>query len=255
MTRKQNDIVDKVRKSLIQWNEYPSIPETQSVRKKAYLLLGILEKEMDVMALSASEIGEILSLKFRRKISRQAVRGALIPMIGTDVESKERKSGVVEYSLLRNQKKLLGFDAITRDVAFIAKDIVIPPELFTHSKGYIKKVVNQINGCYRNDWCDASATMIRRLFETLIIEKYEEKKLEDSLKDTNGDYYKLHKLISILINDNRIKLSSSTKTYLSKVKLFGDTGAHARRINIRQHDIKKYTDEIRLCAEELASEL
>jgi hypothetical protein len=47
---------------------------------------------------------------------------------------------------------------------------VLPFSVVRGSRGYIEKVVNQVNGCYENGWFDACAVMIRRLVETLIIE-------------------------------------------------------------------------------------
>ncbi|WP_208543899.1 hypothetical protein [Paenibacillus protaetiae] len=50
--------------------------------------------------------------------------------------------------------------------------LVFSQSLVKHTRGYIEKVVNQINGTYEQGWYDACAVMIRRVIETLIIEAF-----------------------------------------------------------------------------------
>ena len=66
---------------------------------------------------------------------------------------------------------------------------------------------------------------------------------------------KLNALINRAINEKGIKMSSQTKQHLPKIKLFGDTAAHSRKIILKKHDIDQYKDEIRLSAEDLVSEI
>ena len=54
-----------------------------------------------------------------------------------------------------------------------ASDAVLPVELFAGTRGYIERVVDQINKAYDAELWDCSAVMCRRLLETLIIEMYE----------------------------------------------------------------------------------
>jgi len=44
----------------------------------------------------------------------------------------------------------------------------------------------QINGCFENGWHDASAVMIRRLLETLIIEVFEYYKIASRIQNSAG---------------------------------------------------------------------
>lgn len=52
-------------------------------------------------------------------------------------------------------------------------DPVISASLFQNAKGYILKVVVQLNASYHYSLFDCCAVMCRRLLETLIIEAYE----------------------------------------------------------------------------------
>ncbi|GEM_PF-1082724 len=247
-------IVNQVQTARIDWSKYPSLNGYTTYREKAYLLLYVISNELGEKSLTASEIARILSKKFRKTTSHQAIRAALNPRIGDEVDTEQRPNGEIAYSILPSGVQSLGITKEEANEKFSDGEIIVPFEIVMNCKDYIKKVVFQINGCYRDSYFDACAVMIRRFFETLIIEIYESKKLESNIKDTEGNYYKLNKLIKEIINENKIHLSSQTKNHLTKIKLFGDTGAHARKINLKKIDIKGQKEDIRLSAEELVNE-
>ena len=249
------ELIQKLNANKIDWSKYPSIKGFEQNKLRAYFILHVLEVEFGIKQLSASEIATILTTKFKKTTTSQAIRGALDPFLGDEVEVRQREDGVTVYSLLPPAQKIIGVDNPSINLLFSPKEIVIPLEIFDETKDYIKKVAIQINGCYRDKYYDASSTMLRRLFETLIIEIYENKKIEDRIKDADGQFLKLNALINRAINEKGIKMSSQTKQHLPKIKLFGDTAAHSRKIILKKHDIDQYKDEIRLSAEDLVSEI
>ena len=238
-------------KNKINWAKYPSIKTCPTNKEKAYLVLHIMAEEFGVVGLSASELAYLLSKKFRKTTSPQAIRTALTPQIGETVEIHEIMGGIISYSLLPKALQILGVGKALVPKEFVAQDIIIPFELVEEAKNYLKKVVFQINGCYRDGYYDACYVMVRRFFETLIIEIYETKKSNKKIQDVEGNYLPLSKLIGVIINDKKITPSKHTKAHLSKIKLFGDAGAHARKIILKKIDLDRYRDEIRLCAEDL----
>jgi len=60
--------------------------------------------------------------------------------------------------------------------------------LVKDTRSYIERIVHQINGSYHRGWYDASAVMIRRLIETLIIEVFEARGIAHKIKDSRGDF-------------------------------------------------------------------
>ena len=48
-------------------------------------------------------------------------------------------------------------------------------EVVRNTRGYLEKMVTQINGCYEHQWYDASSVMIRKLAECLIFLVYDHK--------------------------------------------------------------------------------
>ena len=117
---------------------------------------------------------------------------------------------------------------------------VIDPSLVAGTRGYLEKVVDQINGTYENGWYDACAVMLRRFVETLIIETYIAKNKESVIKKTDGDFYSLKRLIDEACKGDNLNLSRDTKDILRKLKKLGDRSAHNRRFIAR----RSYFDEL-----------
>lgn len=120
-------------------------------------------------------------------------------------------------------------------------------------RGYLERVVNQVNGAYEHGWYDACAVMLRRLIETLIIEAFEENGIANNIKNSNGDYLYLSDLIDRTLNESAWGLGRNAKKALPKLKDVGDQSAHSRRFNANRDDIEKLLTEIRTVVQELIS--
>jgi hypothetical protein len=131
------------------------------------------------------------------------------------------------------------------------KSIVLPQILFHSTRGYLEKVVYQINCCYENTCYDACSVMIRRLIEILIIEVYEHHSLEQKIKDNAGEFFLLEELTNRFLAEPSWNLSRNTKQGIKMMKHIGDLSAHSRRYNANRHDLDKIIGDIRIIAEEL----
>jgi len=138
-----------------------------------------------------------------------------------------------------------------KEVTPSLKDTVLPHSLFRQTRGYIEKIVYQINITYDKTCYDACAVMIRRLIETLIIESFENYKIENKIINSSGNFAELEKLINTTISESVWNLSRNTKKGLKNLKKLGDLSAHSRRFNAQRTDIDKLTDDLRVVAEEL----
>jgi hypothetical protein len=128
---------------------------------------------------------------------------------------------------------------------------VLPRALFTKTRGYIERVVDQINGCYENGWFDGCAVMMRRLLETLIIESFEAHNLAHKIKDNKtGDFLYLSDLISKAFQEPSWNLGRNTKRALPNLKSIGDQSAHSRRYNAHREDIDKLSADFRTVCQE-----
>ncbi len=132
-------------------------------------------------------------------------------------------------------------------------DSVVMFSLVRNTRGYIERVVHQINGAYANGWYDACAVMIRRLVETLIIESFEKHGLSDKIKGTTGDFLFLRDLITVTLAETTWNLSRNTKQALPRLKDVGDLSAHSRRYIAQRKDIDKLVQDLRVVVQELVT--
>lgn len=130
-------------------------------------------------------------------------------------------------------------------------DPVVLFSLVRNTRGYIERVVHQINGAYASGWYDACAVMIRRLIETLIIECFEKHGISAKIKGTTGDFLFLRDLITVTLSETSWNLSRNTKQALPHLKDVGDLSAHSRRYVAQRKDIDKLVQDLRVVVQEL----
>lgn len=135
--------------------------------------------------------------------------------------------------------------------ALSTSEMVFPHSLVKNTRGYIERITHQINGSYESGWYDACAVMLRRLIETLIIETFEYHKLEDKIKNSDGNYLFLKDLISITLNESSWTLGRDAKRALPRLKDIGDKSAHSRRFIAHRADIDKVIPDLRVVVQEL----
>jgi hypothetical protein len=133
-----------------------------------------------------------------------------------------------------------------------SNEFILSSAMVRGTRGYIERLVNQINGCYEHGWFDGCAVMMRRLMETLIIECFEKHNVADSVKNpATGDFLYLGELVPKMIREKSWNLGRTTKKALPKLKDIGDKSAHSRRFNANREDIDKISGDFRDVCQEL----
>jgi hypothetical protein len=131
------------------------------------------------------------------------------------------------------------------------RDSVIPQDVVVGTRGYIERVVEQVNKSFDAQLYDCTAVMCRRLLETLIVEVYESKGRALDIKAADGNFLMLSGLLDRLEKDSSIHVSRNGLAGLKAFKTLGDLSAHNRRFNARQSDIERIRDGLRVSVEEL----
>lgn len=134
---------------------------------------------------------------------------------------------------------------------FVPNGDLFPLEIISGTRGYIEEIGKQANGCFEKGWYDASAVMIRRLLETLIIECFEKLEISDLIKGKDGNFLFLKDLIDIFLKVTKWNISRNSKIALPKLKEVGDLSAHSRRYIAKKPDMLNLQKEIRLVIQEL----
>lgn len=130
-------------------------------------------------------------------------------------------------------------------------DQVVETSLVDGTRGYIEKIVIQINGAYENGWYDACAVMLRKLTETLLIEAYVGKGIESKIRNKSNDFVSLEVMISRAASD--LNLGRDMEKILRELKILGDRSAHNRRFYARRENIERYLLDIQTMVQELTS--
>jgi len=127
---------------------------------------------------------------------------------------------------------------------------VLNPDLVENTRGYLERLVHQINGTYDFGFYDGTAVLSRRLMESLLIEVYiYEKRTEEIKKD--GAFFQLERLIAYVRQDTALTLGRNTAKTMTEVKQLGDTAAHDRVYTTQKADIDDARPKFRRLIQEL----
>lgn len=127
---------------------------------------------------------------------------------------------------------------------------VLDENLFLGKRGFLDKLIKQINNCYRNNCYDACAVLMRRTFEIVLILSYENLGIQHEIKDNNGDFMMLEKIVTNAVQNRTLQISRSRKEY-DQIRDLGNFAAHKIHFNTRKSDIDDIKQIYRVCLEEL----
>jgi hypothetical protein len=129
-------------------------------------------------------------------------------------------------------------------------DSVIPTDAVAGTRGYLERLIAQINASYDLGLYDACAVLCRRLMESLILEVYISQGRHAAVQN-NGVFVGLERLIGIICADVAVTLSRNTPGTMADVKTVGDTAAHDRVYITQQRDIDDVKIRYRRTIDEL----
>jgi len=130
----------------------------------------------------------------------------------------------------------------------------LPEPIWKNTRGYIEEVCRELNGTFNHAYYNASAVMLRRLLETLILEAYEHLGRDAEIKDGGGNYLMLSDLAERACGENGhrgLNLGRDSKKALKDVRSVGNWSAHARRFLAHSGDLAKFQAGVRLVVQEL----
>lgn len=223
-------------------------PDLRSVDRAAYLLWFVGRDEPAVGA----NVRDLCAIIERHGYPKQNV-SRMRELLAADTRvAKAGRYG--EFRLMPASRRELdiGFAEITSVRRRpVATDAVLPRALFSASRGYIVRVVDQLNASFDNGLYDCSAVMARRLLETLLIEVYEAKGRAGEIKGSDGHFFMFAGLLGFLERDTQLHPSRNTLKGLRSIKELGDLSAHNRRFMAQKDDIDRVRGGLRVAAGEL----
>lgn len=127
---------------------------------------------------------------------------------------------------------------------------IIDENKFCGKRAYLTRLIQQINSSYKNNCFDACAVLMRRLFEVLLVLSFQHHNIEDQIKDQNGNYVMLERIVSIAKNEKTLKLSRN-KDHYDTFRQVGNFSAHSITYTAGVKDIDDIKLDYRAMLEEL----
>ncbi len=143
------------------------------------------------------------------------------------------------------------FPTISRNEEVISYDTILPASLYKVNRGYIESLAKQINASHENNIFDGCAVLMRRLLEILLIHAYENLSIETCIKDSDGNYFLLEKIVKDAVSNSTLSLSRNTKVCLDKFRTLGNFSAHKIYYTCKPSYIEDVILEYRAIIEEL----
>jgi hypothetical protein len=125
---------------------------------------------------------------------------------------------------------------------------LISIEQFDETRGYLKRLVEEINGCFSAGYYDACLVMIRRIIETLIIECFESKNIESKIKNDSGNFVYLTEMLPVFFGEDKgawnLSRNNIQNTIKDLVLLKCHPAAHHRSYISRLSDIQRFESSL-----------
>ena len=135
--------------------------------------------------------------------------------------------------------------------SIVSDNELLDENKFCGKRKYIDHLILQINHCYANNCYDASAVLMRRLLEILLILSYQNLRIDDEIKTTDGSGYKmLDSIVKNAISNSTLSLSR-IKNELETIRKIGNFSAHGLTYSAGKNDIDSIKLNYRVLLEEL----
>lgn len=128
---------------------------------------------------------------------------------------------------------------------------LLDEEKFCNKRQYLDKLIHQINHCYSNNCYDATAVLMRRLLEILLIQAYIELGIDGEIKNSDDNGYKmLDGIVKNAVSNSTLALSR-IKNELNTIRKVGNFSAHGLTYTASKKDIDDIKLNYRVLIEEL----
>ncbi len=136
-------------------------------------------------------------------------------------------------------------------VTIVSNSALIDEEKFCNKRNYLDKLIYQINHSYENNCYDATAVLMRRLFEVLLVLSYQNMGIDNEIKDSSGKgYVMLESIVGNAKNNQTLKLSR-IKNEFDSFRMVGNFSAHNITYTAGKKDIDNIKLNYRVMLEEL----
>lgn len=229
--------------------EYKILTELESRNEieKAKFLCYYLVKERGIVNFSSKNISEIFIDAGFSKPNFSRLKSNLLK--SNNMKANLNSQFEFNTVTLEHLEKELGkywdnYDEI------ITYSEVLDEKKFTNKYNFITNLIKQINATYAAHCYDATAIIMRRLFEISMIVLYRNTGIDDEIKNADGTYFNLDLIIKNAVSNKKLSLSR-IKTKYSHIQTLGNYAAHRIEFICSKKDIDDVTLDYRTALEEI----
>ena len=207
----------------------------KTARKNNKTLSGVNFYATKMADLRADATNAFARLSTRSVGDTSALAELLQKVFSTDASSKDRVQAARDLQFA--MKTTLA--EVSVESSHLEEAGVFPLVTLNETKrGYLVSIGRQGNGCYVSGWFDSCAVMMRRLLESVIIEAFEARGIDQKIKDsTSGDFLQLTALINAALAETSWNLPRNVRRELPNLRDLGHRSAHNRYYLAKKPDI------------------
>lgn len=217
--------------------------------EKAKMLCFYLHKEKGIHVFDYKTIREIFIDAGYNAPNTTTVKNNLVK-IGVMKEVKKTKT--IEFTHVSIQSLKLEYGNLWEDYENIDSNSEFLDETkFCSKRTYLDRIIKQINKCYAANCYDATAVLLRRLFEILLILAFQHHNIDGEIKSQSGQgYVMLEEVVKKAKASSMLKLSRITNEY-DTFRAIGNFSAHNITYTAGKHDVDQIKLNYRVMLEEL----
>lgn len=137
------------------------------------------------------------------------------------------------------------------DTSIDSNSELIDESKFCGQRNYLDRLIHQINHSYANNCYDATAVLLRRLFEVVLVLSYQNLGIDAEIKDPSGNGYLMLEGIVKNAKSNQTLNLSRIKKEFDTFRNIGNFSAHSITYTAGKKDIDDIKLNYRVMLEEL----
>lgn len=122
---------------------------------------------------------------------------------------------------------------------------------FCGKRGYLDRLIKQINHTYSHNCFDACAVLMRRLFEILLVLTYQNAGIEDAISNPDGTHKMLEGIVKDAVKNKTLAISPRISQNFDAFREVGNYSAHSITYTAGQKDITDIQRDYRVMMEDL----
>ena len=128
---------------------------------------------------------------------------------------------------------------------------LIEESKFCGKRGFLDKLIKQINHTYSHNCFDACAVLMRRLFEILLVLTYQKAGIEADISNPDGTHKMLEGIVKDAVKNKTLAISPRISQNFDAFREVGNYSAHSITYTAGQKDITDIQRDYRVMMEDL----